>query len=74
VQLGDGGRPYLLCAVLFVALEVAALGCGVIGRHTSAGKAGMLVASLSLLLGLAAAGFLTPVAVRVQSPARKAAP
>ncbi len=38
-----------LCGVLFVILELVALGCGIAARRTATGKAGLVI-SFSLLL------------------------
>ena len=40
----------LLCLSLGFLLEVAALGCGIVGRRTPAGKAGIIIAIVALLL------------------------
>jgi hypothetical protein len=40
----------LLCAVLFVILELVALGCGIAARRTATGKIGLIVAVVVLLL------------------------
>jgi|GEM_PF-943701 len=42
----------LLCAGLGALLELAAFGCGVVGRRSLAGKAGMVISGLVLLAGL----------------------
>ena len=46
------------CGILFVILELVALGCGIAARRTASGKAGLVistgVAFLLLLLGLVA--------------------
>ena len=42
--------PYTLCFVLFVALEIAALVTGIIGRRSACGKAGLIISAILLLL------------------------
>jgi tRNA A-37 threonylcarbamoyl transferase component Bud32 len=42
----------ILCVVLGALLELAAFGCGVVGRRSLAGKAGMVISGLVLLAGL----------------------
>jgi cytochrome c biogenesis factor len=44
----DGGPYYLLCFLLFVVLELAALVCGIVGLRSGAGKAGLILSSISL--------------------------
>jgi len=40
----------VFCAVLGLVLEVAAVGCGIVGRRSGAGKAGLIISVLSLVL------------------------
>ena len=41
---------YILSAFLFGILELAALVCGIIGRHTRSGKAGLMISGIILVL------------------------
>ena len=41
---------YILCALLFVVFEIAAFVCGIIGRRTGPGKAGLSISCISLVL------------------------
>jgi predicted Ser/Thr protein kinase len=41
---------FALCGVLLVILELAAFGCGIAGWRTGAGKAGLIIAGILLLL------------------------
>ena len=43
---------FVLCFVLGIVMELAALGCGIAARRTAAGKAGILTAGVMLMLGL----------------------
>lgn len=43
---------FTLCLVLGIVLELVALACGIVARRTGSGKAGILIAGLSLMLGL----------------------
>jgi cytochrome bd-type quinol oxidase subunit 2 len=45
-----------LCGVLLVILELVALGCGIVGRRTTAGKAGLVISGV--VLGLIVVGFV----------------
>ena len=47
---------FALCSLLLAFLELAALVCGLAGRRTAAGKAGMLVSAI--LLALFVGGYL----------------
>ena len=42
----------VLCALLFVACEVAALGCGIAGGKDSSGRAALIVSAVSLVLSV----------------------
>jgi hypothetical protein len=54
-------RQYSLCALLFVACEVAALGCGIAsGKEDSSGRAALIISAASLVLSVLLYGFLTP--------------
>ena len=44
---------FLLCWALGALLEVVALGCGIVARRTTAGKAGIIISSILLLLYIA---------------------
>jgi hypothetical protein len=44
--------PYIICGFLFVILELVAFGCGIAGRRTATGKAGLAISSILLLLGI----------------------
>jgi hypothetical protein len=46
----DQGLYFGLCVLLGVILEVVALGCGVAARRTPAGKAGLAISSIPLLM------------------------
>jgi hypothetical protein len=48
----DPGVAYSLCGLLFVMLELIALGCGIAARRTATGKAGLVIGLSALLLGL----------------------
>lgn len=50
---------FTLCFVLGIVLELVALACGIVARRTGSGKAGILIAGLSLMLGLWI-GLMTP--------------
>ena len=41
-----------LCGLLFLACEVAALGCGIAGRKSSPGRAAVIVSIVSLILSV----------------------
>jgi hypothetical protein len=52
----DPGPLYALCGVLFVILELVALGCGIAARRTATGIAGIVISgTLCALLFLGAA-------------------
>ena len=42
--------PYALCGVLFVTLELVALGCGIAARHTVTGKRGLALSAFAWYL------------------------
>ena len=42
--------PYILCLFLSMALEIAALVTGIIGRRNACGKAGLIISAISLVL------------------------
>jgi hypothetical protein len=42
--------PYILCGFLFVALEIAALVSGIIGKRSAYGKAGLVISAILLVL------------------------
>ena len=59
--LGQGAGPaYACCGLLFVMLELIALGCGIAARRTATGKAGLVIGLVVLLLGLVAFALLYP--------------
>ena len=47
-----------LCALLFLAGEVAALGCGIASRKSGPGRAALIVSAVSLVLSVLLYGFL----------------
>jgi hypothetical protein len=49
---GEQGWAYGICELLFVILELVALGCGIAARRTPTGKAGLAISGSLLLLGL----------------------
>ena len=49
--------PYMLCVFLFVALEIAALVTGIIGRRSACGKAGLSISATLLVLTAIACPF-----------------
>jgi hypothetical protein len=49
---GEGLVALGICYLLFCALELVALGCGIAGRHTAAGKAGIAVSGVLLTVAL----------------------
>ncbi len=49
----------LASLLLFVALELAALGCGIAARRTGAGKAGLIISAISLFVILVVFGALS---------------
>ena len=58
-----------LCALLFLACEVAALGCGIASRKSGPGRAALIVSSLSLVLGVFLLGCFIPVSFeQIPSP------
>jgi hypothetical protein len=71
LRLGDDGRSFSLYALLFVLLEAAALVCGIVGRRSGAGKAGLAIAGVSLVLGLGIAALLAPVSMHMQPAAEQ---
>jgi len=42
--------PYALCGILFVILELVALGCGIAARYTRIGRIGLAILVLGLIL------------------------
>ncbi|MCP4456369.1 MAG: DUF2207 domain-containing protein, partial [Planctomycetes bacterium] len=50
--------PYILCGFMFVALEIAALASGIIGKRNAYGKAGLVVSSMLLVLTAMASSLL----------------
>jgi hypothetical protein len=50
--------PYMLCVLLFIALEIAALITGVIGRRSSCGKPGLGISATLLVVTAIAYPFL----------------
>jgi len=50
-----------LCGVLFVILELIALGCGIAGRRTATGKAGLVISVILLLLFSFSILFFMPI-------------
>ncbi len=49
--------PYMLCFFLFVALEIAAFATGIVARRSPAGKAGMILSAILLILTAIGAPF-----------------
>ena len=63
--------PYILCLILFVALEIAALATGIIARRTAKGKAGLTISAILLILtGFSALHWhnMTPSSTTVSGP------
>ncbi len=56
VRLPEG--YYILCAALMVLLELAALVCGIVGRRTASGKAGIAIAVVAVVLVATVVTFL----------------
>ena len=56
--LTDFDPLYTLCLLLFVALEIAALATGIVGRRSAQGKAGLIISAILLILTAIAAPFL----------------
>jgi len=56
--LADFDPPYMLCVLLLVALEIAALVTGIIGRHSASGKAGLTISAILLVLTMIGAPFI----------------
>ncbi len=50
--------PYILCIFLFVALEIAAFATGIVARRSPAGRAGMILSAILLILTAFSAPFL----------------
>jgi hypothetical protein len=48
LNLSDG--YLMLCGMLGIVLEVVALGCGIVGRRSASGKAGLIISPISLVL------------------------
>ena len=71
--LREAGTYYGLCLLLGGVLELAALGCGLGGRRTAAGKTGLFISIASLLLLVLVLGFVTPI-VRIAPVQQQAAP
>jgi hypothetical protein len=60
--LGQDPDPtYGICAILFLILQLVALGCGIAARCTASGKAGLIMSGvlLPLALGLVSFGLFT---------------
>jgi hypothetical protein len=57
--LREPGTYYGLCLLLGGVLELAALGCGLWGRRTAAGKTGLFISLASLLLLVMVLAFTT---------------
>jgi len=58
-----------LCALLFVACEVAALGCGIAsGKEDRSGRAALMISAISLFLSVLLYGFLAPARVTSSGP------
>ena len=53
-----------LCVLLYVALEISALGCGIAARQHSPGKAALLISAISLVLGILGYGWFGTRSVR----------
>jgi len=62
-----------LCMLLFVALELPALGCGIVARQTRPGKAAASISGSSLVLFVLFLAFLTPIRME-SSPANGGQP
>lgn len=56
----DAGPAYACCGLLFVMLELIALGCGIAARRTATGKAGLVIGSVVLPVGLVVFALLYP--------------
>jgi cytochrome c biogenesis factor len=55
----DAGPYYGLCLLLFGACEVAALVCGAVSWRSGAGKAGLAIGVVSVVVGALVLGFVT---------------
>jgi hypothetical protein len=53
----DPGPAYGICGILFVIFELITLGCGIAARRTATGRAGLVISSVLLLLGVGLATF-----------------
>jgi hypothetical protein len=51
----EQGPSFGLCVLLFVVLELIALGCGVAARRTPTGKAGLVISGILLCVPVAGA-------------------
>ena len=49
ILLGFNDATTFLCALLFLASEVAALGCGIASRKSGPGRAALIVSAVSLV-------------------------
>jgi len=61
-------RIGILCVFLGVLLEITALACGIVARRTAAGKAGLIIAIISLFLAVLAILFYSMMSVRTPVP------
>jgi hypothetical protein len=64
----DPGIAYALCGVIFVILQLVALGCGIAARRTPTGRAGMVISAILLVLGVGLAAFKLGVSVSSKQP------
>ena len=60
--------PYILCVLLFVALEIATLATGIIGRHSTCGKAGLTLSAILLILTAIGYPLIMVIGVRTTGP------
>ncbi|MBN2270168.1 MAG: serine/threonine protein kinase [Sedimentisphaerales bacterium] len=49
-DLPEAGPLYIICMLLFIALETAALATGIVARRTAQGKAGLIISAILLAL------------------------
>jgi hypothetical protein len=55
---GEGLVALALCGILLVILELVALVCGIVARHTTTGKVGVTISVVSLTLAVGMTAFV----------------
>jgi hypothetical protein len=67
--------PYVICGLLFVVLEFVAFGCGIGGKRTATGKAGLIISTVLLLIPIVCAAVIFfSDSVKVSPKATRPAP